>query len=219
LPKTLLRMKKILAVADAVSPFVYSERFPKNLPEFDIVLSAGDMPGHVLEFMATKLGKQPIYVVGNHNNEYLRSSDRLHGDEKHLPGGCINAHARCVNVEGTLIIGIEGCGRYRPGPHQYTERQMAWMLNKLTPQLLWNKQRYGRAVDVLLTHAAPNGPHEGEDFPHRGIPAFNTFHKRWKPKVHVHGHVHLQGANAKREYESPEGVRVINAFEHTIIEL
>ncbi len=213
-------MTKILAIADAVSPFVYSERFPKNFPELDMVLSAGDMPGHVLEYVATKWGRRPVYVVGNHANEYLKSSDYdFQQINKHLPGGCINAHTRCLNIDGVLVVGIEGCGRYNNGPNQYTEREMAWMLHKLTPRLLWNKQRHGRAVDVFLTHAAPKGPNEGEDFPHRGIPAFNAFHKRWKPKVHVHGHVHLNGANAKREYESPEGVRVINAFEHTIIEL
>ncbi|MEZ4633325.1 MAG: hypothetical protein R2880_21860 [Deinococcales bacterium] len=66
---------KILAIADAVSPFIYSSNFPHNLPEFDAVLSAGDIPGHVLEFIATKLGSRPIYVMGNHLNEYIISSD------------------------------------------------------------------------------------------------------------------------------------------------
>jgi Icc-related predicted phosphoesterase len=207
---------KILAIADAVSPVVYSENFPENLPPFDLVLSAGDMPGYVLEFLATKLTIQPVYVLGNHGNGYLR--DAATGETR-LPGGCINVHGRVIEVGGVLIAGIEGSARYRPGPHQYSERQMAWLCKKLTPQLLWNSYRYGRAVDILLTHAPPKGPHEGADYPHRGVPAFNRFAQRWKPKLHVHGHVHLQGVNAPREYLSDSGTRVVNAYEFTLIDL
>ncbi|MEZ4633324.1 MAG: hypothetical protein R2880_21855 [Deinococcales bacterium] len=118
-----------------------------------------------------------------------------------------------------LILGIEGSARYRAGKHQYTEWQMMLMVLKLTPRLLWNRWRYGRAVDILLTHAPPKGPHEGDDYPHRGIPAFNLFHRWWRPKLHVHGHVHLSGANAPREYLSLEGVRVVNAFEFVLLEV
>jgi uncharacterized protein len=208
---------RILAVSDAVSPIIYSERFPDNLPPFDVVLAAGDLPGHVLEFMATKLRVTPIYVLGNHGNAYLRSADDP--DEVRLPGGCINAHGSVVEIGGLLVAGIEGSARYRPGPHQYSERQMALMAARLTPRLLVNRLRHGRAVDVLLTHAPPKGPHEGSDYPHRGVPAFNAFHRRWRPRLHVHGHVHLSGANAPREYTSPEGVRVVNAYEYVLIDL
>jgi uncharacterized protein len=208
---------RILAVSDAVSPVIYSERFPGNLPPFDVVLAAGDLPGHVLEFMATKLRVPPVYVVGNHGNAYLRSADDP--DEIRLPGGCINAHGTVVEIGGLLVAGIEGSARYRPGPHQYSERQMAWLAARLTPQLLLNRARFGRAVDVLLTHAPPKGPHEGSDYPHRGVPAFNVFHRRWRPHLHVHGHVHLSGANARREYVTAEGVRVVNAFEFVTIDL
>ena len=123
------------------------------------------------------------------------------------------------NYRGVLIAGIEGSARYRPGPLQYTEMQMGVMTRRLTSQLLYNRARHGRAVDILLTHAAPKGPHEGADYPHRGVQAFNGFVKRWRPKIHVHGHVHLNGANAPREYVTDTGVRVINAFGFTIIEL
>lgn len=207
---------KILAIADAVSPVIYSENFPHNLPPFDLVLSAGDMPGHVLEFIATKLTVQPIYVLGNHTNGYIYDEQL---SSKKLPGGCLNAHGRVLELNGLLIAGIEGSPRYRLGPHQYSERQMAGLTRRLTPRLLWNQWRYGRAVDILLTHAAPKGPHEGKDYPHRGIPAFNRFVKRWRPKLHIHGHVHLNGANAAREYVTEAGVRVINAYEFTLIDV
>lgn len=207
---------RILAVADAVSPVIYSERFPDNLPPFDLVLSAGDMPGHVLEYMATKLRTRPVYVLGNHGNGYVRDPVT---DTVTLPGGCTNAHGRVIDVGGLLIAGIEGSARYRPGPHQYSEFEMEMHRLRLAPRLGWNRLTKGRALDVLLTHAPPLGPHQGSDHPHRGVPAFNRLASRWRPRLHVHGHVHLSGANAAREYVTDEGVRVINAFEFTLIEL
>lgn len=206
---------KILAIADEVSPVVYSENFPKNLPPFDLVLSAGDMPGHVLEFVATKVQVPVLYVLGNHGDGYLRDGD----GHKHLPGGCINVHGRVVRAGGVLVAGFEGSARYRPGPHQYSESEMSLLTYRLAPKLLVNRWRYGRAVDILLTHAPPKGPHEGDDYPHRGLPAFNRFARHWKPRLHVHGHVHLQGANAPREYLSPEGVRVVNGYNFALIDL
>ena len=207
---------KILAISDAVSPFIHSESFPKNLPPFDLILSAGDMPGHVLEFIATKTTVQPVYVLGNHANGYLRNPD-FYGS--YLPGGCVNIHRKVININGVLIAGFEGSARYRPGPHQYSEGQMSHFVNLMTPRLLWNRYRHGRAVDILLTHAPPKGPHEGKDYPHRGVPAFNRFAERWRPKLHVHGHVHLNGINEPREYVSESGVRVVNAYEFTMIEV
>ena len=207
---------KILAISDAVSPFIYTTNFPNNLPPFDLLLSAGDMPGHVLEFLATKLTQQPVYVLGNHRNGYLFDPET---DRQQLPGGCLNAHGRVIEHNGVLIAGIEGSARYRPGPQQYTEFEMALLTRKLAPQLLWNRWHKGRAVDILLTHAPPKGPHEGKDYPHRGVPAFNWFLETWQPKLHVHGHVHLSGANAPREYVTESGIRVINAFEFTLIDI
>ena len=207
---------KILAISDAVSPFIYTTNFPNNLPPFDLLLSAGDMPGHVLEFLATKLTQQPVYVLGNHRNGYLFDPET---DQQQLPGGCLNAHGQVLELSGVLIAGIEGSARYRPGPQQYTEFEMAMMVRKLAPQLLWNRWHKGRAVDILLTHAPPKGPHEGKDYPHRGVPAFNHFLEKWQPKLHVHGHVHLSGANAPREYVTESGIRVINAFEFTLIDI
>ncbi len=207
---------RILAISDAVSPIIYSENFPHNLPPFDLVLSAGDMPGYVLEFIATKLTIQPVYVLGNHGNGWLHDHET---GTKTLPGGCINAHRSIVEVGGVLIAGFEGSPRYRPGDHQYSEFQYACMVTAMAPQLSWNKARKGRAVDILLTHAAPKGPHEGKDYPHRGVAAFNRFTETWKPRLHIHGHVHLNGVNAPREYVSTSGVRVINAFEFTLIEI
>lgn len=207
---------RILAVADAVSPFVYSSNFPGNLPPFDVVLSAGDTPGHVLEFIATKTTVPPVYVFGNHAVGYLRDPA---SDEARPPGGCIDAHLRVVEVGGLLIAGIEGSLRYRPGPHQYTQAEFRMLAWRMAPRLAWLRATKGRAVDVLLTHAPPRGPHEGDDHVHAGVDAFNAFHLRWRPQVHVHGHVHLVGSNAPRSYVTEDGVRVVNAYEFALVDL
>jgi len=120
---------RVLAISDAVSPVVYSENFPGNLPPFDVVLSAGDMPGHVLEFIATKTRTPPVYVIGNHANAYLRGEDP---DEARLPGGCVNVHRRVVCVAGLIVAGFEGSARYRPGPHQYAQATYHAMLAGMT---------------------------------------------------------------------------------------
>lgn len=207
---------RLLLIADEVSPVVYSQNFPGNLGPLDLILSAGDIPGYLLEFLATKTTVPPIYVFGNH--AYGKVRDAATGEE-HQPGGCLNAHLRVLEVGGLLVAGVEGSLRYKHGPHQYTQRQFGAMTRRLYPALQWNRWRHGRALDVLLTHAPPKGPNEGDDHVHAGVQAFNEVHRLWRPKLHVHGHVHLLGANARREYFSPEGVRVVNAFQFTVVEL
>ncbi len=207
---------RLLAIADEVSPVIHSANFPGNLPSFDAILSAGDMPGEVLEFVATKASVAPLYVFGNHGYGLMRSPE---GDTPHLPpGGCIDAHLKLLTVAGLNVLGVQGSLRYRDGPFQYTEREFAGMLGRLAPRLWLEERRRGRAVDVLLTHAPPVGPSAGQDHAHRGVPAFNRFHARWRPLLHVHGHVHLEGGGP-REYVTDTGVRVVNAFGYTLIDL
>jgi uncharacterized protein len=79
-----------------------------------------------------------------------------------------------VEVGGLLVAGVEGSARYRPGPHQYSELGMHRHVLALVPQLLLRRWRRGRAADVLLTHAPPEGPHAGSDYAHRGVGAFNA---------------------------------------------
>jgi Icc-related predicted phosphoesterase len=49
-------------------------------------------------------------------------------------------------------------------------------------------------VDVLLTHAPPEGVGDGSDPPHRGFRALHRLTARLQPAVLLHGHIHPYGS-------------------------
>ncbi|WP_027892469.1 metallophosphoesterase [Calidithermus chliarophilus] len=207
---------RILAISDQIHPFIHQARFPDNLPPFDLVLAAGDLPGSYMEFVATKVRVPVVYVHGNHKEEYVQ--DYL--GNLSPPGGAIAAHGRVLEVAGLKIAGWGGVPRYNNrGAGQYGEGEAKARFYSWLPLLGPRRLRKGHGVDVLLTHAPPPGPHAGADFAHRGSEALELFHRLYRPRLHVHGHVHLYEAQPRREYVTPEGVRVVNAFEYTLIEL
>jgi hypothetical protein len=86
-------------------------------------------------------------------------------------------------------------------------------------RLRWNEQRYGRGVDVVVTHAAPLGIHDGEDLCHHGFEAFVGLMRRYRPRLLVHGHVHPSyGWDVEpRRFEATE-VRSVYGYEILRIE-
>jgi hypothetical protein len=90
-----------------------------------------------------------------------------------------------------LLAGIEGSNRYNFGEHQYTQVEMWAFAFSLAPALMVNKIRYGRYLDILITHAPPWKIHDMDDLPHHGIKAFNWLIKVFTPLYHLHGHTHV----------------------------
>jgi uncharacterized protein len=90
-----------------------------------------------------------------------------------------------------LLAGFEGSLRYRPGPYQYSQTQMWWFVWKMIPGLLRNRVRYGRYLDILVTHAPSQGIHDDVDLPHQGIEAFRWLVTTFRPRYHFHGHIHI----------------------------
>jgi len=89
----------------------------------------------------------------------------------------------------------------------------AW---QLLPGLMFNRLRYGRYLDILVTHAPPFGIHDGEDFPHRGFKTFLNLMDRFRPRFLLHGHKHVCGADTWRtRYQDTE---VINVHPFRVIE-
>jgi Icc-related predicted phosphoesterase len=95
------------------------------------------------------------------------------------------------------------------------------MLKKLlalVPALVYNKWRYGRYLDVFLTHAPPYHIHDRDDRCHTGFTCFRWFLKTFRPAYHVHGHIHLYGCQEERV--SLFGLTtVVNAYGYQVIEL
>jgi uncharacterized protein len=207
--------KRILAVADTISPFIYRETFPSGLEPLDLVLCAGDLPGYFIEFLATKVTCPVVWVHGNHGEEKVK--DYL--GNLTPPGGAINAHGRIVRVAGLTVVGWGGAPKYNEGGEgQYTGLEARIGLQKLEPALWWNKRRAGRDLDIFLTHAPPPGPHAGSDFAHRPCKALGAFLEKHKPPLMVHGHVHNYEGK-KLEYTTSFGSRVVNAYGYTLLQL
>jgi Icc-related predicted phosphoesterase len=175
----------------------------------DLVISCGDLPYYYLEFIVSMLNKPLYYVRGNHASKVEIGVD----GERSAPWGAVNLHRRSVRDPGTglLMAGIEGSLQYNYGPYQYSQAEMAWMAFWLVPGMLYNKLRYGRYLDILVTHAPPWKIGDMDDLPHRGIKAFNWLIHTFQPAVHLHGHIHIYRSEKILPIQV-KNTQVINTF-------
>lgn len=188
---------KVLCVSDKVVEFLYSSSVRNIAGDADLIIGCGDLPYYYLEFLISMLDKPLFYVHGNHDalEEHTPSGDRISG-----PSGGLNLDGRIVEHKGMLIGGLEGCMRYKPhAPFQYTDREMWWKTWKLLPQLLYNRSRKGRAIDILVAHSPPLHIHNGSDHVHRGFAAFLWLMRRFQPRYLLHGHHHVYRRNERTE--------------------
>jgi Icc-related predicted phosphoesterase len=162
----------------------------------DLVLSAGDLPWHYIEYVASSIDSPVVFVPGNHDPEVERAKRARNGTyttaglpcDGPRPHGATNADLQVVEAAGLRIAGLGGCVRYRPGANQYTQREHARRARHLL-----RRARSGGPVDVLLTHAPPLGLGDGDDRPHEGIAALHLVLDRLEPSWHLHGHIHPFG--------------------------
>ena len=195
---------KILVVADVKSPFYFDCYTPGKLKDFDLILSCGDLSKEYLEFLVTMARCPLYYVPGNHDETF----------DLHPPEGCESIDGRLVEYRGVRILGLGGSYQYRPGPQQYSERQMAARIRRLS----WTIRRH-RGFDILLTHAPMRGVHDLDTPAHRGFECFGDLIDRWQPKWFLHGHVHLNyGMNLPRKTQRGQ-TQIVNAYEYQVIEI
>ena len=207
---------KVLSVSDKIAPFIYSPQIHNRFRGVDLIIGCGDLDYYYLEFMVSSLDAPLYYVRGNHDKivEYTGPVQRT------APGGGINLHRMVVNHNGLLLGGVEGSLRYRPGQFQYTQEEMWRHVWSLVPGLIFNKMRYGRFLDVFITHAPPFGVHDEDDLPHQGIRAFRWLVDVFQPAYYFHGHVHLYRPDTQRVTQLGK-TKIINTyfFYETQIEL
>lgn len=178
---------RVLSLSDQVLDFVYDPSIAQRFAEVDFVLGCGDLPYYYLEYLVDVLGKPVYFVRGNHATAVEYSN----GIDHREPWGAVDLHQRVVNFDGLLMAGFEGCVRYREGPFMYTQNEMWLMVLAMVPRLLLNILRYGRALDVFVTHAPSWKVQDAEDPAHHGFKAFRWLLKVFRPRYHFHGHIHL----------------------------
>jgi uncharacterized protein len=199
----------ILAVSDVELNIIYSPSIRKRFRHIDLLIGCGDLPYYYMEYMISTLDRTLYYVRGNHAPKIYEEGG---GGPRVNPWGGIDLHqAVARDPSGLLLAGVEGSLLYNKGKHQYTQNEMWLFAARMVPKLLLNRLRFGRALDVLVTHAPPWKIHDQDDLPHQGIRAFRWLIQVFQPPLHLHGHIHLYQSNIKQETQVG-ATRVINAY-------
>lgn len=197
----------VLSISDQMVDVVYSPRLGERFADVDLVLSCGDLPYYYVEYVVTGLTAPVFFVRGNH----AARIETTCGAPFTGPRGAVDLHRRVLSWRGLLLAGVEGSVRYKPGPFQYSQRQMWGHVLSLVPRLMWNRARHGRFLDAFVSHAPPWGIHDRPDLPHHGIRAFRWLLATFQPRYHFHGHIHLY--SPKEPTESRFGrTQVINTY-------
>jgi Icc-related predicted phosphoesterase len=192
---------------------IYSPAIKQRFGDVGLALACGDLPLYYLEFIVTMLNVPLLYVFGNHDQGIYTSS----GQFQQAPMGGINVDERVVKVQGLLIGGLEGSMRYSDrGDHQYTEGDMLWKALQMTPALWWNRLRYERFLDILITHASPYGIHDGTDLCHTGFKTFLRLMDIYRPRYLIHGHQHVYSPHTTTR-TTYRHTQVVNTYGYQVI--
>ncbi len=151
----------ILALSDIEVDMIYSPLITQRFKEVDLVIGCGDLPYYYLEYIISMLNTRLYYVRGNHAPRFMEEGDEY---ERAEPWGGIDLHRKVTrDPSGLLMAGIEGSLKYNKGSYQYTQREMWMNVFLMAPQLMLNRVRFGRYLDILVTHAPPWGIHDKDD--------------------------------------------------------
>ena len=195
---------RILLLADEPNVRLWDRLDRTLLENIDLVLSCGDLPASYLSFLTCFTNAPILYVHGNHDTSYAT----------HPPEGCICIEDKIYVHNGLRILGLGGSMRYKPGAHQYTDREMAKRLKKLRFPLM---RQHG--FDILLAHAPLEGVGDAEDLAHRGFASLKDAVEKYHPRYYVHGHVHKSYDFRFQRERQLGDTTVINAWMSYVIEI
>lgn len=196
---------KILAIADVESKRFWDYFKKEYLEGIDLIISCGDLKAEYLSFLATFTKAPVLYVHGNHDDDYAVNA----------PGGCINIENKIIEYKGLRIVGFGGSMRYKPnGTFQYTEAEMFSRY-----QLMRIMGKLKKGIDILVTHAPSLKHGKATDLCHRGFRTFDIILEKYNPKVHLHGHTHLNYGLQHQREQWHNGTRILNAYDHFIFEI
>lgn len=214
---------RILCISDTTRSLAFSPAIKEIYKDIDLILSSGDIPLDSYDYVSTMLNSDLYYVFGNHNLENYKKimNKQSHAfssiEEQKFYGFMVDGKCIRDKKSGLIIAGLGGCMLYNGGDSQFSEREMKQRIFKLIPTLLYNKIRYGRYLDILITHAPPFGLGDDIDLCHKGYKCFLKFIDVFKPRYLIHGHVHLDDLNAERERKRGE-TKIINAYSSFLID-
>lgn len=215
---------RILAIADEISPGLLGIEGPRP----DVVVSCGDLPWEELERIVDHLNVPLLFVPGNHDPALVARTTKSVGtwpmpiespamQDPPGPRGCTSVDGRIEDVGGLRFAGLGGSIRYREGPNQYTQAEMARRARRLADRAMLRRLRDRRRVDILLTHAPPRGLGDDDDPAHEGVEALHALVRRLKPRFLLHGHIHPYGV--QRPDRVLGDTRIVNVVPFTTIEL
>ncbi len=207
-------MTKILAVSDQVVDRIYKLAVDGHFRGVDLILGCGDLPYSYLEYLLSILNVPLYYVPGNHDPEYNRQHTISYAE------GGSNLDLKIAFTKGLFLTGLGGSIRYRPdGVNQYTQSQVYLRVYRLLPRLLVNRIRYGRKLDILITHSPPFGIHDEDSVAHRGLKALNFLIRVAQPRYHFHGHTHFYRSNLESSITIVGRTTVMNIFPYKLVEI
>lgn len=205
---------KILAISDQIIDRLYSTSVRETYPDIGLILSCGDLPYEYLEFLVSIYNVPLLYVPGNHDPEYSLNDPRARAH------GCENIDGETFFIKNLYFAGLGGSIKYQPGtPNQYTQLDMYLRVYKMLPNLLWSKIRFGRGLDVLLTHSPPYGIHDDDDPAHEGLQAINFVVNLMRPRYLLHGHTIFYRQNLQDHITRLNGTKIINIYPFRVMEL
>ena len=194
---------KILVVSDEESKYYWDYYSKDKLEDIDLIISCGDLKGSYLSFLVTMSSAPVLYIHGNHDSRY----------EKNPPEGCICIDDDLFVYKGIRILGLGGSMRYKPGPHQYTEKEMRKRFKKLRFKIFRNG-----GIDILVTHSPAYLINDGEDLPHQGFKVFRDIIEKYNPTYFFHGHIHKSYRHNFKRYDKYKNTTIVNACEKCIID-
>lgn len=195
---------RILFLSDEESKAYWDYFQKETFEDIDLIVSCGDLKAEYLSFLATMTSLPVLYVRGNHDDKY----------ERVPPEGCICIEDDIYEFQGVRLLGLGGSYRYKEGRNQYTDGQM-----KRRVRRLWMKLFFKKGFDILVTHAPAYGVNDTKEGCHRGFEAFVDLIEKYEPRYFVHGHVHMNYGRQFPREDVLGKTRVINAYEHYIVEL
>jgi Icc-related predicted phosphoesterase len=193
---------------------IYALAAGGHFREVEFILGCGDLPYTYLEYLLSILNMPLYYVPGNHDPVYNPNRPLSYAE------GGSNLDLKTAFAKGFLLAGLGGSIRYRPdGVNQYTQGEAFSRALRLALQLIFNRLRYGRNLDILVTHSPPFGVHDEESGAHQGLKALNFLIRVVRPRYLIHGHTHFYRSNLDDSVTQIEQTTVMNIFPYKVIEI